>query len=238
MPFVRFSRDRRGYEHTYLVHESGGRGRPTRARVLYWFRTPPGIKVGREPFDDEVRRRIESKNPGLAFDWKAIASTPMPPVPEVEHWRERRRVERAAKVARREEETDAAVEAAATDGETTPPEVPVQSLPVDAMEIIAADPESSVTLAQDAESPLPQEDSLPRDEANLSRKRRRRRGGRRRRVAGDPIAGSGCEDGSSDAGALPAAGESEVQLAETVSSRDPGASTSLPSDGPRGGSQE
>ena len=41
MPFVRFSRDRRGYEHVYLVdnREHG------RSRVIFWFRTPPGVKV-------------------------------------------------------------------------------------------------------------------------------------------------------------------------------------------------
>ena len=58
MAFLRFTRDKRGYEHFYLVEASTNRRGKTRARVLYWFRTPPGIKVGREPFDEDVRRAL------------------------------------------------------------------------------------------------------------------------------------------------------------------------------------
>jgi len=98
VPFVRFSRDTRGYEHIYLIDASTRGGRASRARVLYWFRTPPGVKVGRKPFDEEVRRTLEKQNPHLVFDWKAIVSTAPPPEPEP--WRERRRLERLAKQAR------------------------------------------------------------------------------------------------------------------------------------------
>ncbi len=68
MPFLRFSRDKRGYENTYVLHgfRSGDRTRP---RVLYWFRTPPNVKVGRLPLDEEAIRAIEESNPDLAFDW-------------------------------------------------------------------------------------------------------------------------------------------------------------------------
>lgn len=93
MAFLRFSRDKRGYEHFFLVETTIGRRGKSRARVLYWFRTPPGIKVGREPFDPEIRRALESKNPGVAFDWERILSTPIPSV-ETEKWRERRRAEK------------------------------------------------------------------------------------------------------------------------------------------------
>src|SRR5262245_59654745 len=104
MPVLKFSRDKRGYEHFFLVHPSGprsGDGRPV-TRLLYWFRTPPNVKVGREPFDVEARRRLERQHPGLRFDWDALISTPIPPPPEAELWRERRRAERAAKQAARE----------------------------------------------------------------------------------------------------------------------------------------
>ncbi|MGE3177183.1 MAG: hypothetical protein AB7O32_06915 [Vicinamibacterales bacterium] len=96
MPFVRFSRDKRGYEHTYLIH-APKKGGP--ARVLYWYRTPPGVKVGRPAFDDAVRKSLEAQYPQVEFDWTDILSATMPPV-EVEHWRERRRAEKAAKQAR------------------------------------------------------------------------------------------------------------------------------------------
>jgi hypothetical protein len=106
VPFVRYSRDRRGYTHLYLVHAPMRRGKPSRPRILYWFRTPPGVKVGRDPFDPEVRRRLEAQYPGVTFEWEKLAATPVPPLPEVEHWRERRRIEKAIKQARREAELD------------------------------------------------------------------------------------------------------------------------------------
>jgi hypothetical protein len=97
--FLRFSRDKRGYEHFYLVEATTNRRGKTRARVLYWFRTPPGVKVGREPFDADVRRALEAQNPGVAFDWQKIVETPIPSA-DVERWRERRRQEKAEKAAR------------------------------------------------------------------------------------------------------------------------------------------
>ena len=107
MPFLKFSRDRRGYEHFSLVEPTPGRrGTSSRPRVLFWFRTPPQLKVGREPFTEDVRRAIEAQNPGLRFDWVRLMATPIP-APDAEHWRERRRAERAARQAgRAPEETN------------------------------------------------------------------------------------------------------------------------------------
>ena len=102
MAFLRFSRDKRGYEHFYLVEATTNRRGKSRTRVLYWFRTPPNVKVGREPFDDGVRRALEQQNPGVTFDWRKIVDTPIPSA-DAERWRERRRVERAEKAARRKE---------------------------------------------------------------------------------------------------------------------------------------
>ena len=102
MAFLRFTRDRRGYEHFQLVETTTRRGR-TRTKVLYWFRTPPGVKVGREPFDEATRRKLEAENPSVTFDWKKILATPIPSA-DAEKWRERRREERAAKRARKARE--------------------------------------------------------------------------------------------------------------------------------------
>jgi len=96
---LRFSRDRRGYEHFYLVEpDRHGKGRE---RILYFFRSPPGVRVGRVPFDDELKGRIAAQNPGVSFDWPRLLATPIPPpAAEVERWRERREIERAEKAAR------------------------------------------------------------------------------------------------------------------------------------------
>lgn len=68
MPFLRFTRDRRGYENTYVLHTCREKGRP-QLRILYWFRTPPGVRVGRGPLDEEAIRWLEARSPGLQFDW-------------------------------------------------------------------------------------------------------------------------------------------------------------------------
>src|SRR6266446_1203778 len=82
MAFFRFNRDKRGSEHFY--------------RVLYWFRTPPGVKVGREPFDEGVRRALEAQHPYITFDWPAILDAPIPSA-DADKWRERRRAEKVAR---------------------------------------------------------------------------------------------------------------------------------------------
>lgn len=71
MPFLRVVRDRRGYETTYLMHwfREGNR---QRSRILYVFRTPGGIRVGREPLEPEVLHDIESLFPAISFDWKSV----------------------------------------------------------------------------------------------------------------------------------------------------------------------
>ena len=46
-----------------------GRGQ---ARILYWFRTPPGVKVGRAALDEDAIRLIEKHHPEIEFDWTRI----------------------------------------------------------------------------------------------------------------------------------------------------------------------
>ena len=86
MPFVRYARDRRGYETLYVMHafDADGRGRP---RVLYACRTVPYARVGRAPIDESVQRRIETAYPNIGFEWprllkEAAASAPRPEKPD------------------------------------------------------------------------------------------------------------------------------------------------------------
>jgi hypothetical protein len=176
VPFVRVSRDKRGYEYIYLVHTSIRRGKPPRSRVLYWYRTPPGVRVGREPFDPSVRRELETQYPEIAFDWEKLRV--LPPFPaDVEHWRERRRAERAAKQARRAAELEGSGAGPAPDtdpAETTPVPSPDEA-------VAGAGPESTVV----AQPPAPSD----ADAARRGRRRRRRRSGRPP-GEGPPSAGS------------------------------------------------
>ncbi|MBM42844.1 MAG: hypothetical protein CL483_13070 [Acidobacteria bacterium] len=118
MPFLRFSRDKRGYESTYLCHSYRQSGTQD-LRVLYWFRTPPGVRVGRLALDPKAIRAIEEANPRLKFDWDKILKVKAPPPPQ-EYDREARE-ERRAKRRRRaasEAESEIAVAAEGARGET------------------------------------------------------------------------------------------------------------------------
>jgi hypothetical protein len=123
LAFLRFSRDKRGVENFYLVQPTTNRRGKVRPRVLYWFRSPPDVKVGRQPFDPDVRRALEAQNPGVDFDWRAIVDTPIPSA-DADKWRERRRAERAAKHSLAEEESAEAAAGAVEPGDEaiTPPE--------------------------------------------------------------------------------------------------------------------
>ena len=88
MPFLRVIRDKRGYETTYLMHwfRDGNR---QRTRILYAFRTPGGVRVGRDPLEPAVLREIEAHHPDIAFEWKAIRDNQQIIEPAIEQRRRR-----------------------------------------------------------------------------------------------------------------------------------------------------
>ena len=181
MPFVRFSRDRRGYEHLYLVDakEHG------RSRVLYWFRTPPGVKVGRSPFDTATQRSLEQQYPDVKFDWPQIVAARMPPVTPVENWREKRRAERAFKRARAEEVVEVA--------ELQPP----QAEPLSEKEEngLAGEPDGKV---EETAHILPTAEASANPVSGTRRRRRRRRHGRRPSNPADAAGPASDPDGPLD----------------------------------------
>jgi hypothetical protein len=67
----------------------------TAPRILYWFRTPPSVRVGRAALDEEAIRSIEESHPGLEFDWtrmlKAAPAPETPAAPPRQRERDRRR---------------------------------------------------------------------------------------------------------------------------------------------------
>jgi len=70
--------------------------------VLYWFRTPPHVRVGRAALDEDAIRAIEASNPDIEFDWtrllkeRSVAPPPAERTGRVRRDRDgrRRRVER------------------------------------------------------------------------------------------------------------------------------------------------
>jgi hypothetical protein len=89
VPFLRFLRDRRGYESTYLLHSSKRRG-DAPSQLLYWFRTPPHVKIGRAAFDEDAIRLLEEQHPDVEFDWDNILTAKAPAAPEVRDPRDSR----------------------------------------------------------------------------------------------------------------------------------------------------
>jgi hypothetical protein len=154
---------------------------------LYWYRTPPDVKVGREPFDAAVRAALEAQNPNVKFDWRQILETPIPSA-DAEKWRERRRAERSERAARQaaEQEDEVMAEAAGTE----PPRHVIEA--ATAAHALVTDapaseaPQASVSVESHTSGAAPPPHALP---SGLSRrKRRRRRGGHGRPATTAPTA--------------------------------------------------
>ena len=167
MPYLRFFRDKRGYENTYVFHGSAVDGR-SRPRLLYWFRTPPNVKVGRLSLDPAAIRAVEANNPGVRFDWNKmlkVRGTPKSGQRETGQPRARTRSARrpAPKASVPAPETEApavspapveSTSSALTSGPESPPTVELEAAaPVDADELAA---KAHLESLADAE-PMPDE---------------------------------------------------------------------------------
>jgi hypothetical protein len=180
VPFLKITRDRRGYEYFCLVHTFPSPYGKTRPTTLYWFRSPPNLKVGRQPLDEEVMRALEAKHPDIAFDWEGLRKTPLPP-PSPEFWRERRRADKAMREFQASVDTDDS----AAPG---PAGVPIEPGPSEIGELAAQNgtgevvervvpPVEEIVEARPAVSASPAAIGPARE--TDSRRRRRRRRGRR-----------------------------------------------------------
>jgi hypothetical protein len=118
VPFLRVIRDKRGYETTYLMHLYRD-GQRQRSKILYVFRTPGGVRVGRDPLEPEVLRQIEALYPDIPFNWAMVRETQQ--VIETSAEPRRRRP-------RREEEAPAATAAPAV-AAAAPSPAPVNPAP-------------------------------------------------------------------------------------------------------------
>jgi hypothetical protein len=71
---LRVSRDKRGYDHIYLLLETRRKGR-TVTRLLYGGRWPSPMKIGQQPLDEAMRKTLEQAYPEVTFDWAALQRT-------------------------------------------------------------------------------------------------------------------------------------------------------------------
>jgi len=102
VPVLRFARDPRGYESTYLV-EASRKGSQTPGSLLYWFRTPPHVKVGRAAFDEDAIRLLEQQHPDIDFDWDRILTARPAAAPEPREGRGGRPERRGPREGRRDD---------------------------------------------------------------------------------------------------------------------------------------
>lgn len=109
-------------EHTFLLHVPAPGVPP---KVLYWYRTAPGLRIGRPALDDAAMRTIEEQYPEIDFDWPYILDMgAMTPVEVEAPLPPRKRKVRPAEAESEESvpETDAPPAAAGAEAErdTTP----------------------------------------------------------------------------------------------------------------------
>jgi hypothetical protein len=72
VPFIRHTRDKRGYETTYVMHAYRPLSGPQRTRILYLFRSPAHLRMGRRALDDEAREALEHTHLDVSFDWYSL----------------------------------------------------------------------------------------------------------------------------------------------------------------------
>lgn len=124
MPFLRQSRDKRGYETTYVMHayrgaSGGAAGRP---RLLYLFRSPSNRQVGRALLEPEVMEALAHTHPDLTFDWHAMLRNQQV-TGESDRDRERGDRDRDRERDRRRARQERAERSAASDRREAPPAV-------------------------------------------------------------------------------------------------------------------
>jgi hypothetical protein len=117
-------RDKRGYETTYLMHLYRD-GQRQRTRILYVFRTPGSVRVGRSPLEPDVLRQIEAQYPDIQFNWALVRESQQVIETSAEPRRRRPRREEEAAAAT---PTPAAAAPVSPDSGTTPPRVTIPSV--------------------------------------------------------------------------------------------------------------
>ncbi len=190
MPIVRLSRDKRGTDTVYLIDIATDGRKAGRSRVLYFWTAPPGLRVGRDVFDAERRRAIESAHPSIDFAWDdllrslelARQQAPAPgALPRREAWR-------SARAARSRQRAAEALSVNGQDGGSAVPDGAASDTEV-AVGAIGEAPAPAEEASQAAETspgaPASADDESSEQPAWTGTRRRRRRRSRRP-AAGTP----------------------------------------------------
>ena len=137
------------------MHNARRRGKG-QSRVLYWFRTPPGVRVGRSAIDEDAIRLLEEHNPDVQFDWTHILkATPAPAAAPAEP----RREAFAGRAAKRKERRPLGEERRAFPRADQRRSPPIDATPPSADQERRASDDGAAVPAQDAFEPSPPDTS-------------------------------------------------------------------------------
>ena len=78
-------------------------------RVLYWYRSAPGVRVGRPALDEDAIRTIEEQHPEIEFDWPHILEVRAAAIVEADRRSERGPRGRGGDASRRPRRTSPAM---------------------------------------------------------------------------------------------------------------------------------
>jgi hypothetical protein len=148
---------------------------------LYWFRTPPYVKVGRAAIDPDAMARLEHLYPDIRFDWDRLLREPPETLREEEA--ARRKDQRDARDARRKRKRSVESEALEAGNGPGVADEPLEN------QDLAAEPDVFIEDAGDgavADEPAPAADIAQ----GKRRRRRRRRGRRSGEPGGNPTGGA------------------------------------------------
>src|SRR5690348_14768032 len=122
-----------------------------RPRLLYWYRTAPGIILGRPALDEDAIRTIEEQHPDIDFDWPAILALSEVMTPEEEAPPRQQKQQQGKK--RKDRERDRGPER-----EPSPEAPAVADVPIEAAEAAPVndkDQQDEVDDRDDEEMPAP-----------------------------------------------------------------------------------
>ena len=177
MPFLRYVRDHRGNENTYLVHTFRRFGK-THPEVLYWFRTPPHVQLGREALDNDTMKAIQENFPYVRFDWpKILERKPLPTNAKTDDGsrpQRRQKTRTESKRGRRKKTTGKETVSAARNEKSIDDEALGHESPVSenrSLDSVRREDVSTETISQDVPSGVDQKTSSSRKSSERGRRR-------------------------------------------------------------------
>jgi len=72
MPHLRTQRDKRNVDTVALFQSEGRDDGHGRARLVYFFKSPAWVRIGRTALDAEARQTLAAQYPDVRFEWDRL----------------------------------------------------------------------------------------------------------------------------------------------------------------------